>query len=168
MGGRATLVNACAHALGRLAPACQQAIAQTAAPPVLSDATLSASGAWDAFVSEVLESYFGAQPNLAVWAGRHEFDGKLPDWSARGIRREIQRLHAQSDRARRFKDNSLDQRQRFERDYLVATIDDALFWLESVVWPFRSPAFYGFVLDNTVYDAREYASCASQMATYTK
>src|SRR4026207_2165838 len=68
---------------------------------------------WDAFVNDFLESHFAAHPDFAVGAGRHEFDGKLPDWSAEGLASEIKRLHAMKDRARAFADASLDERQRF-------------------------------------------------------
>src|SRR5258708_2515559 len=73
------------------------------------------SPAWDAYVSQFLDAYFAAHPDVAVIAGRHEFDGKLPDWSADGIRKEIQRLHTERERAQGFKDEALDERQRFER-----------------------------------------------------
>src|SRR5262245_35568569 len=51
----------------------------------------SAKG-WDAFASQFIEATFKARPYFAVWAGRHEFDGKLPDWSPKGLKKEIERL----------------------------------------------------------------------------
>jgi hypothetical protein len=132
-----------------------------AAPP-------PASAAWDAYVGEFLESYFVAQPGVAVWAGRHEFDGKLPDWSAAGIKREIQRLHAQRDRAAAFPNEALDARQRFERDYLIARVDRDLFWQESLQWPFRSPTYYSFTLEPDVYVAREYAPPPQRLQAYSR
>jgi hypothetical protein len=100
-----------------LLAACQQA----ARPPIASTVLPAASAAWDAYVSEFLESYFVAQPGVAVWAGRHEFDGTLPDWSAAGIKREIQRLHAERDRAAAFPNEAIDARQRFEPASATAT-----------------------------------------------
>ena len=44
-------------------------------------AALVPDSSWDAFVSQFLEQYFVYQPTAAVSEGRHEFDGKLPDWS---------------------------------------------------------------------------------------
>jgi hypothetical protein len=44
---------------------------------------------WDSYVNEFLESYFVAHPDFAVRAGRHELDGKLPNWSDAGIATEI-------------------------------------------------------------------------------
>jgi hypothetical protein len=148
-----------------LLAACQQA---TTRPPVASSAPPGASAAWDAYASEFLESYFVAHPGAAVWAGRHEFDGKLPDWSAAGFKREIQRLHVERDRAAAFPNAVLDARQRFERERVIATIDADLFWQESLEWPFRSPAYYGFALEPDVYVARAYAPLPERLAAYTR
>jgi hypothetical protein len=147
-----------------LLAACQQAVR----PPIASTVPPAASAAWDAYVSEFLESYFVAQPGVGVWAGRHEFDGTLPDWSAAGIKREIQRLHAERDRAAAFPNEAIDARQRFERDYLISRIDRDLFWQESLEWPFRSPAYYGFALEPDVYVARPYAPLAERLRAYTR
>lgn len=87
--------------------------------------------AWDSYVNEFLEAYFVAHPDFAVRAGRHEFDGKLPDWSAEALAKEGKRLHAQKERLTSFQDTTLDERQRFERDYIASSIDNDLFWLES-------------------------------------
>ena len=129
--------------------------------------TSGASKEWDAYVGQFLDSYFTAHPDVAIIAGRHEFDGKLPDWSAEGIRKEIQRLHAERERATAFSEKSLDARQRFEREYLVARVDQDLFWLETVEWPFRNPKFYGDALDPNVYVSRPYASPADRLRAYT-
>src|SRR3979411_1572395 len=105
--------------------ACQQ---QATPPTNQSAMTANDSKAWDSYVNDFIETYFVAHPDFAVHAGRHEFDGKLPDWSAAGIKQEIQRLHSERDRAAGFKDESLDERQRFEREYVIAQIDKDLFW----------------------------------------
>ena len=146
-----------------LATGCQQptraAAASTGAP--------AAPVAWDTFVEEYIESYFVSHPNRAVWAGRHEFDGKLPDWSPAGIARTIQHLHAARDRAKGFADVALDDRRRFERDYVVAAIDSELFWLESAQWYKVNPGDYGWALDPNVYITREYAPLAQRLRAYT-
>ena len=151
-------------ALLLLLAACQQATR----PPSASTAPPAASAAWDAYVSEFLESYFVAHPDVAVWAGRHEFDGQLPDWSTPGVRKRSSALHSARQRASEFKDDSLDDRQRFERDYLMAMIDGDLFWSDSVGEPFRNPSFYGWAMDPNVYIAREYAPLAARMRAYIK
>ena len=122
---------------------------------------------WPKYVNEFLEAYFAAHPDFAVRAGRHEFDGKLPDWSAEGIQKEIQRLRAEKERLRSFKDSALNERQRFERDYVGSVIDADIFWLESAEWPYRNPQFYADAIDPDVYVSRAYAPLDKRLRAYT-
>ncbi len=123
--------------------------------------------AWDAYVEQFLRDYFVARPDFAVESGKHEFDGRLPDWSEDGLRREIARLHAERDKASAFTDEQLDERRRFERDYLIAQIDKDLFWREIADKPHTSPFFYSSALDPDVYVAREYAPLEIRIKSYT-
>ena len=65
-----------------------------------------------------------------------------------------------------FKESTLSEKQRFERDYVLAAIDSSLFWLETAEWPFRSPTYYSGGLDPQVYITREYAPLAQRMQAY--
>jgi hypothetical protein len=123
-------------------------------------------GEWDAFVARYIEDYFAAVPTFAVWAGRHEFDGRLPDWSAAGLQREVARLETAQVRAQSFPVASLTDSQRFERDYLLAVIDENLFWLTAAGWPYKNLLYYGGALDPEVYVTREYAPLAVRMQAY--
>jgi hypothetical protein len=120
---------------------------------------------WDSYVDEFIEAYFVAHPDFAVRAGRHEFDGKLPDWSAAGIAKEVSRLRAEKDRVAKFR--NLNETESFERDYLDAIIDADLFWLESAEWPFRCPQFYADGIDPDVYVSRQYAPLKQRLTAYT-
>jgi hypothetical protein len=122
--------------------------------------------AWDAYTHDFIEATFKARPHFAVWAGRHEFDGRLPDWSAAGLKKEVERLQQARKRALGFKDGVLTDKQRFERDYIIATIDRDLFWLETANWPSRSPTYYSWGIDPEVYITREYAPLAQRMRAY--
>ena len=122
---------------------------------------------WDAYVNQFLDSYFAAHPDVAVRSGRHEFDGKLPDWSSEGIRKEIQRLRTEKARVSKFEDSGLEQRQEFERNYVMAVIDADLFWLESAEWPYRNPQFYADAVDPDVYVSRPYAPIDQRLRAYT-
>lgn len=124
-----------------------------------------ASGDWDQFVAGYLESYFAAHPDIAVAEGRHEFDGQLPEWSKAGLDREVARLHSERARAVAWTDN-LDQKQRFEREYVIAQIDSDLFWLESARWPYRDPFFYTWAVDPQVYLTRPYAPLDQRMRAF--
>jgi hypothetical protein len=121
---------------------------------------------WDALVVGYLEETFQAQPGFAVWAGRHEFDGRLPDWSAAGIEREIARLRAAQAEIQAVDAASLSGPQRFEREVLLSEIDGSLFWLEAARAPFRAPTWYLDQLDPEVYLTRPYAPLAERMAGY--
>jgi len=98
---------------------------------------------------------------------RHEFDGKLPDWSKEGLKRQIEQLKAQRKEALAFNPALLSESQRFERNYLIAVIDGELFWLDKAEWPYKNPRFY-LRLEPSVYIAREYAPLAERMRAYTE
>lgn len=157
------LVLAAVFALLLLSSACQQ----TNQPTNQTAMQTSDSTAWDSYVNEFLEAYFVAHPDFAVRAGRHQFDGQLPDWSAAGLARESKRLHAEKDRVAGFQDSALSERQRFEREYVASVIDSDLFWLESAEWPMRCPQFYADAIDPDVYVSREYAPLDQRLKAYT-
>jgi uncharacterized protein (DUF885 family) len=135
-------------------------------------ATTPSGSPWVGVRNELVEDYLKAHPAFAVVAGRHEYDGLLPDWSANGIAAEIRRLHAARDRALGVADASLDDASRFERDEFVARVDRDLFWLETAEAPFTNPAFYvDWMLDNldpSPYLTRNYAPLETRMRAYTK
>jgi hypothetical protein len=123
---------------------------------------------WNAFVERHLTGYFELHPDEAVKAGRHEFDGRLPDWSAAGLRQTADFLHRQREAAAQFK--YLNAGQEFEREYLVAEIDRELFVLEKARAPQRYPLFYlglGSGLDPSVYITRKYAPAEVRLRGYT-
>lgn len=122
--------------------------------------------AWTQFVAGFVEGTFRAQPYFAVQMGRHEFDGRMPDWSRDGIAAEVQRLRDARAAALAFAPGSLSAAQQFERDYLVAVTDNNLFWLAKAEFPFRNPAWYVNQLDPEVYLSREYAPLEQRMAGY--
>jgi len=124
----------------------------------------SATG-WATTRDSLIEEYLKAQPAFAVYQGRHEFDGQLPDWSAEGLAAEAKRLHAARDRAAAVA--GLTGSDAFERDYLVSQFDDDLFFLEDVQFPFTNPAFYIGTLDPTAYLTRNYAPLETRMRAYT-
>ncbi len=126
----------------------------------------AAAHEWDAFVQSYLDRYFAAHPDVAVIAGRHEYDGVLPDWSPRALRREARRLRAWRDDVAAYDTTGLDARRRFERDYLIAQADGDLFWLERAGWPYRNPTFYLTSLDPAVYVSRPYAPLRARMEAY--
>lgn len=124
------------------------------------------SSRWEIFLDKFIETYFSINPDFAVNAGRHEFDGRLPDWRPEKISSDIRWLREQHDLAFDFDPGSLDSPERFERDYLTAMVRGDLFWLDSARWPFRNPYYYLPSLDPNVYVLREYAPIGKRMEAY--
>jgi uncharacterized protein (DUF885 family) len=132
-----------------------------------SNAAVAPKADWDGYVGKFLDGYFAANPTFAVYQGKHEYDGKFPDWSDDGIKKNIAWLKTQREQAAAFRDADLDERQRFERDYLVAQIDHDLFWDETVDWPHTNPNAYSDALDPDVYVSRPYAPLEQRIKSYT-
>ncbi len=124
--------------------------------------------AWTKHVQQFLVDYFTAHPGFAVYAGKHEFDGQIADFSEAALTKEIARLHAARTKTADFKDSQLNEHERFERDYLIAQIDGDLFWLEAADQPHTAPFWYADALDPDVYITREYAPLETRIAAYTK
>ncbi|OGT82573.1 MAG: hypothetical protein A3H91_03785 [Gammaproteobacteria bacterium RIFCSPLOWO2_02_FULL_61_13] len=122
--------------------------------------------AWTRFAADFVEGTFKAQPYFAVQMGRHEFDGRMPDWSRAGIEAEVRRLKNARAAATAFAAESLSAEQLFERDYVVAVTDNNLFWLAKAEFPFRNPAWYVNQLDPEVYLSREYAPLEQRLSGY--
>jgi uncharacterized protein (DUF885 family) len=165
-------------ALAGLLAACQPAedpppAAQ--APEVAPEPDHSAAATltdWQRFVDSYIEDYLAAHPAFAVVQGRHEFDGMLPDWSAEGIANEIARLQQARERAMAFGDGQLGGPEAFQREYLLASIDRHLFWLDKAERPFVNPAFYfdwmTDSLDPAPYVTLDYAPLAERMRAFTR
>jgi hypothetical protein len=123
---------------------------------------------WDRFVSGFVETYFEANPLFAVYQGRHDFDGRFPDWGDAGLLKWTRRLRQLRDSAVAFPIDSSDAPRRLEREYLLAVIDRDLFWQERADWPHRNPTWYADQIDPNVYLARPYAPLAERMLAYTR
>ncbi|MBI4445798.1 MAG: DUF885 domain-containing protein [Acidobacteria bacterium] len=121
---------------------------------------------WQAFRDQFIEESFRFDPPFAVDQGRHAYDGKLPDWTRQGLKKRTDYLKESRKQAARFSDAELNTGERFERQYLLAKIDEQLFWLEESQSPFKNPTFYA--LDPDVYLTREYAPLDVRMRAYNQ
>ena len=137
-----------------------------AAAPAARAAPAKAS-AWAKYRDGFVESWFQIDPANAVYQGRHDFDGRLPDWSKAGLERQAAFLRGAIDQARGF--TGLTGSERFERDYLIQVAETKLFWLTDADQPHRNPAYYvGGGLDPNVYISRDYAPAAVRMRALTR
>jgi hypothetical protein len=123
-------------------------------------------GSWDRFVQSFLDGFFETHPTFAAGAGRHEYDGRLPDWSPEGIEKTISRLREDRTRAEAFDPGLLDEHRAFEREALLGVIDLELFWLTGAETPWRNPYYYAGHLDPNLYLTREYAPLEQRLRAY--
>lgn len=127
---------------------------------------------WPKLIDDWIEDDFAANPGNGAYQGKHEFDGLIADFSDDGLKTEINRLKLWKARAQQIDPAQLTDAQKFERDYLIATLDGRLFWIEAADWPHKSPAYYTSFptgsLDPGLYIDREYADAATRMKAFTK
>ncbi|WP_267396829.1 MULTISPECIES: DUF885 domain-containing protein [unclassified Sphingomonas] len=149
---------------GALAGCSREAAAPTNQVVAAPSPAATAAANWAQFRNGFIEGWFKIDPANAVYQGRHDFDGQLPDWSAAGLKRQSDYLHQAIDRAKAFGDNGLSPQDKFERDYLIKVAEGKLFWLEDADQPHTNPAYYvGGGLDPNVYIARPYADAPTRM-----
>jgi uncharacterized protein (DUF885 family) len=127
-----------------------------------------ASQEWNKLAAGFIQSYFDSQPAFAANSGRHEYDGQLPDLSNHGLRRQIAMLHDERKQIAAVDPQTLEPRERFDREYLLAVIDKDLFWLEKAKFPFSNPAWYIQKIDPEMYLNRNYAPLDVRLKAYIK
>jgi hypothetical protein len=135
---------------------CSREPAEKLAPAAVPSAS-QGEAAWPAFVESFIEARFKADPYFAVQAGRHEYDGKMPDWSRAALDADVAELRTFAAELAKRDPAALTAPQRFEHEYLRWVVDSQLFWLTEGEAPFRNPAWYLDKLDPSMYLTREYA-----------
>lgn len=124
---------------------------------------------WPSFVDKFIEDYFVHNPTFAVGSGRHDFDGQLPDWSAEGIASTITWLEKARAEAEGFPASALSGEQRFQRDYVLASIDNDLFWLRDAKLPSTNVSYYfDYGLDPDTYVTVPYAAPDQRLRAFIK
>lgn len=158
-------LSACVAAA--LAAGCTSETAPPAADGAAAPAAAQPAGAeWNAAVDAFLQGYFDHNPVAAANAGKHEYDGKLPDYSPEALQRNIAWLRQQRDAVAAFGDDRLDAGQRFQRDYVLNVIDGQLFWLQDSGFAAKNPSFYLGDLSPSMYLTRPYAPLEQRMAAF--
>ncbi len=147
------------------APVVQEPAAPSVAPPPPAPVVRP----WAAFSDRFVEGYFRLNPTFAVYQGRHEYDGQLPDWSDAGFAARIAFLKSAIADAQAMDPASLSADEQFERLYLIQVAQKDLFWLEDADAPHRNVAWYfDNGLDPNVYIARPYANAETRMRAFIK
>jgi hypothetical protein len=163
---RVLALGACIAAA--LAGCKQDATAPSSAEAPAATAAANDDASLDKAVDAFIDGYFQHNPVFAASAGKHEFDGKLPDYSPAGLKATTDWLHAQREAFAAFADDKLDEQGRFRRDYALAGIDGNLFWLEDYGFARKNPAFYTGDLSPSMYLTRPYAPLPQRMDAFIR
>ena len=130
------------------------------------EAGAAARQPWPEFVATVIADYYRQNPETAVDAGLHEYDGQMSDMSAAALQEYAAWIDATLEAAAAYSD--LEGIAAFERDYLTTYLGGQLFWLRESEFPSKNPLFYAGQIGISVYTDREYASLARRMQAYTR
>src|ERR1700689_3290554 len=145
---------------------CNQSSNQAKPPAVRPPSQASLD--WQEAANGFVQSYFAAQPFFAAQAGKHEYDGQLPEVSEHGLKREVARLHQERDRLAAIDQKPLLPNERFDREYLLSVADRDLFWIEKAHYPSSNPYWYVGNLDPDLYLSRNYAPLDVRLKAYIK
>lgn len=127
-----------------------------------------ASKQWQEMTNSFIEEYMRAIPSFGAQAGRHDYDGQLPELNAHGLKRLSTWLHDEHSQIEAVDAKTLEPREQFDREYLLAIIDRDLFFLDKAQFPLKSPAWYLQFIDPDMYLSRNYAPLDVRLKAYIK
>jgi uncharacterized protein (DUF885 family) len=120
---------------------------------------------WEEFAATTVAEYYERNPETAVDAGLHEYDGQMKDYSRESLQAYGVWLDQVVADASAYTD--LERIEAFERDYLLTEMNGQLFWLRDSEYSTRNPNYYiGFGV--SVYVDREYAPLEERLRAYTQ
>ncbi|MGX7895723.1 DUF885 domain-containing protein [Tsuneonella sp. HG222] len=129
-------------------------------PPATETQPSTVTG-WAAQREAFIEGYFRHFPEFAVYQGRHEFDGRLPDITPAGLAAKEAFLRESMAAAQAL--SGLSPAEGIERDHLVLLASDELFKLNEERRPYRNPAYYTDLISPAVYMTRDYAPAPQRL-----
>ncbi|MDH3748546.1 MAG: DUF885 domain-containing protein [Gammaproteobacteria bacterium] len=122
--------------------------------------------AWADYVAGVIDEYYGHNPETAVDAGLHQYDGQASDMSFEAIAEYIAWLESVIEETSSY--DTLDALEAFERDYLLQEMRSQLFRLQETNFLRSNPVYYAGWLGFGVYIDREYAPIEERIQAYTQ
>ena len=116
-----------------------------------------ANAAFDSLAKRILDERWEAYPHEAVAVGLHEYDGRMPVLSAEAIAARVDQLRESAGQLAALDPASLTDRQRFDRELLIAGVDGELFELTEWRAFRRNPMALMGPIEVTSYMDRSYA-----------
>ncbi len=121
---------------------------------------------WAEFAANAVAEYYRRNPESAVDAGLHQYDGVIRDLSPESVADYLTWVRQIRNEAGSYDD--LDGMDAFERDYFVASMNEEEFNFDTADYLATNPAAYVSVLSFSVYIDREYAPLDERMRGFTK
>ena len=123
----------------------------------------SPSSGFEALVSRILAERWQVYPSQAAAMGLHQYDGMVPEVSGQAIAGRVRQLRESLALVESVPEDSLAERQRFDRRLLLAGLREEIFSLDR--WrDYRSnPLMLQFPLEITQYLHRSYAPLAQRV-----
>jgi hypothetical protein len=121
---------------------------------------------FDTLVAEAFAHIWALDPTAAVYVGKHEYDGIVPDWSPGTVATHLDALQAIADRMALLDD--LTEDDELDREILTSEIASIRFdWHELRTYA-RSPMQWVYQLDPDLYMKRSYAPVAERARVATR
>jgi hypothetical protein len=143
--------------------ACSQE--QAPQPETTPQAAAPARAPWADFITGAIAEYYEHNPEAAVDAGLHEYDGKASDLSLAAADAYVEWIDTTVAAAGAYDD--LDGIDAFERDYFVQALRGQRFYVRDSGFLKTNPVMYMGALGFGVYVDREYAPLDERLAAYT-
>ena len=118
----------------------------------------SLAGGGDVFietVDRVFAALWALQPGWAVYLGKHEYDGDVPDWSRPAVEAQLAALA--EARVTLASAADLDEPDALDRELLLSQIDKTRFEWDVLRLAERNPMPWVYLLDPDLYMRRRYA-----------
>lgn len=121
---------------------------------------------WEAFATTTISTYYSHNPEVAVSAGLHEYDGEMSDVSLAARAAYARWLDATIAHTVAY--DGLSGIEAFERDYLKMALEGELFWARDSGFDTNNPVAYANRIGADIYINREYAPIEERMVAYTR
>ena len=134
--------------------------------PVAATAPQDDMAPWAEFVDATIKEYYKRNPESAVDAGLHEYDGMLSDPSIAAANEYADWIDGVIEAAGKYQD--LESIEAFERDYLLQALRGQRWWIRETDRMKKNPMGLMGVLGFGIYVDREYAPIEERIVAYTK
>jgi len=132
-------------------------------PPARNAPGRGTSGQPGTFAPRILKAHWDFHPTTAQSFGLHEYDGRLPDFSATAVAKRIAVVRSQERELRAIAADALLPNERLDRGILIAMLEDELFDLAVMQYHRIFPPFHLWRMNVVNYLLRNYAPLETRM-----